>query len=208
MAPRHQHHSWAGTPKGDGPAIAAATPIQLTGPRTPQVGVPMPDLADRLPLREVSGEAPLWLTGAHGGAGESTLAKLREGWRASGHAWPQHPGGGNADVVLVARTSSSGLRAAQRASTQWAAGLVPGVTLHGLVLVADAPGRLPKPLQQLAQLVGGGVPRTWVLPWVENWRLGEPVALETAPLQAKRLIENLEEFTSGRPARNDQKAEQ
>lgn len=208
MAPQHQPHSWLVTPTGNGAAATAAVPIQLTGPRAPQAGIPTPDLADRLPLLEVSGEALLWLIGAHGGAGESTLAKLRDGWRASGHAWPQHPGDGNADVVLVARTSTSGLRAAQRAATQWAAGLVPGVTMHGLVLVADAPGRLPKPLQQLAQLVGGGVPRTWTLPWVENWRLGEAVTLETAPLQAKRLIENLEELTSGRPVRNDQKAQQ
>lgn len=63
--------------------------------------------------------------------------------------------------------------AAQHAATEWASGsLGEGVHLEGLVLVPDAPGRLPKELRHLAQVVGGGVPRVWMLPWVESWRYG------------------------------------
>lgn len=78
-------------------------------------------------------------------------------------------------MVLVARTSHTGLAAAQTALAQWAAGDTPPVDLLGLVLSADAPGRIPRALRELTQLVGGGAPRAWQLPWIEEWRTGEPV---------------------------------
>ena len=87
--------------------------------------------------------------------------------------------------------SADGSRAAQAAATQWAAGLVPGVDVLGLVIVADAPGRLPRPLRDFAHLVGGGVPRTWNVPWIELWRLGEPPALSDAPREVRRLVDEL-----------------
>ncbi|MCU1516231.1 MAG: hypothetical protein JWQ75_952, partial [Pseudarthrobacter sp.] len=40
-------------------------------------------------------------------------------------------------------------------------------------VLADAPGKLPKPLREFAALIGGGAPRLWMLPWVESWRLGD-----------------------------------
>jgi hypothetical protein len=55
---------------------------------------------------------------------------------------------------------------------QWAAGLVPSVEVLGLVVMADAPGRVPRSLRDLLQVVSGGVPRTWTVPWVEAWRVG------------------------------------
>ncbi|MEK8229339.1 hypothetical protein NKG05_30690 [Oerskovia sp. M15] len=61
-------------------------------------------------------------------------------WPAAEHGWPQLPGAGAVRVVLTARSSMRGLRAAQAAATQWAAGLVPHVELLGLVIIADAPG--------------------------------------------------------------------
>lgn len=104
------------------------------------------------------------------------MAALNPAWWAeTDHAWPLVPTSPAPRVLLVARTSASGLRAAQITATQWAAGASPPIDLLGLVLVADAPGRLPRPLRELAQLVGGGVPRTWLLPWSEPWRLGEEV---------------------------------
>jgi hypothetical protein len=35
------------------------------------------------------------------------------------------------------------------------------------------------------------VPRVWHLPWVESWRLGEDVSLETAPREVRKLVEDL-----------------
>jgi hypothetical protein len=89
-------------------------------------------------------------------------------------------------VVLVARSSAYGIKAAQNAAQQWASGMVTGIDLLGLVVVADAPGRRPKILQNLVRLVSGAVPRLWEIPWVEPWRLGEPptshLPKECAPL--------------------------
>jgi hypothetical protein len=147
--------------------------------------------AEGLSVRERRDRAAPWWLGAHGGAGETTLARAIAGSAAADHSWPAAPGSAVPhDVVLLARTHLSGLRAAQVAATQWASGSVPGVTLVGLVLVADAPGRLPRPLRELAELVGGGVPRVWHLPWVEAWRVGDEP--RPAPRELTRLIRDLD----------------
>lgn len=134
----------------------------------------------------------LWWLGVHGGAGETTLAQLLEGSWETGHAWPQADPKQTElpDVILVARTNARGLRAAQLAAIEWASGSV-AVRLHGLVLIADAPGRLPKPLKDFALVVAGGVPRVWRLPWVEAWRLGDPVCAETAPRAVTAFLDEL-----------------
>ena len=177
----------------ESPEVQAVEPdVPTTGPDMPQNGIPAPDKIDQLPTRTQVGSSLVWCLGAHGGAGESTLAELNGQWRAAGHAWPQSADGTPLKVVLVARTSGRGLRAAQKAATQWASGLAPATDLLGLVLVADAPGRLPKPLRELSQLLSGGVPRVWTLPWVEEWRLGGPVDSTTAPQHVKQLVDQIE----------------
>jgi hypothetical protein len=133
-----------------------------------------PDAADRLPRRTVTGAATLWVTGVHGGAGESRLTGFLDGARATDHAWPVPADGfGRPSVLLVCRSDMRGLKAAQGALIQWASGAAPSVDLLGLAVLADAPGKLPKPLRDFAVLVGGGAPRLWILPWVESWRLGD-----------------------------------
>ncbi len=93
-------------------------------------------------------------------------------------------------MVLVARTHAHGLTAAQTAIREWAAGDAQ-VLLLGLVLIADAPGRLPHGLRQMAALIAGGVPALWSLPWIEAWRVGEPPAPHNAPKVVRRLLEDL-----------------
>lgn len=186
---------WVSRPQAPAEPAKVAAPVvtgpAVTGPTAPQRGIPAPDRVDQLRAFERRAPAPLWWLGVHGGAGESTLAALVPEWPASDHGWPHVPGSAPARVVLVARSNVRGLRAAQAAATQWAAGLVPFVEVVGLVIVADAPGRLPKPLRDLAHVVGGGVPRTWSLPWIESWRLGEPPAVDTAPREVRRLVDDL-----------------
>ncbi|CAN5343812.1 hypothetical protein BH09ACT5_BH09ACT5_24350 [soil metagenome] len=153
------------------PADAGASSGKVTAP---QVGVSVPDLADRLPLRNTGRQATIWWLGVTGGAGESTLAGLARGSRAASHAWPvPDERGAVARVALVARTNYSGLSSAQRAAIEWASGVLgETVRVEGLVLIPDAPGRLPRELRHLAEVVSGGVPRTWTLPWVDAWRFG------------------------------------
>jgi hypothetical protein len=153
----------------------------------------------RLSVDDAAGPSiGLWWFGTHGGAGESTLEQLLEGSRGTCHAWPQVDESASLrpNVILVARTSARGLRSAQIAATEWAAGDV-AVQLHGLVLIADAPGRLPKPLKDFARIVAGGVPRVWRLPWVEEWRLGATVSAATAPKAVTDFLEQLRAAIQG-----------
>lgn len=166
-------------------------PTPPTGPTGPQPGVPEPAAAELLPVREVWAAPSLWVLGVHGGAGESTVAGLVPSWEAAGHAWPRRVERSAAPVLLVARTHMRGLMAARAAATQWAAGVVPQADVLGLVLIADAPGRLPRALRDLAQVVSGGVPRAWTVPWIESWRLGESPTLSAAPRAARRMVDEV-----------------
>ena len=186
-------------------AVPAAVGVNLAaeedgaaarGAAAPQPGIPSPDTVDRLPVRLVGGHPGLWVLGTHGGAGETRLAAVLPGARAAGHAWPEAEGAGLGPgrVLLVARTDAHGLRAAQRAAAAWASGTCPAVDLVGLVLIADAPGRLPRRLQQTADLVAGGVPRTWHLGWHEPWRTAAPQEGDE-PRGLRRLRRDLTEQT-------------
>lgn len=186
------HNPWLGTPEA-APLAPVPPPVlpRVTGPTAPQRGIRAPELEDQLPIYEQEGSAPVWWLGTHGGAGESTLASLVPGWRAAGHGWPQTPGPAPANVVLTARSNICGLRAAQAAATQWAAGLVPNVNVLGLVILADSPRRPPVPLRQLAQLVSGGVPRAWNVGWIEAWRMEPVPSLADAPSDLRRLVDDV-----------------
>ncbi|WP_340637960.1 DUF6668 family protein [Sanguibacter massiliensis] len=187
-------NEWLSQPTAPEPATilgAPASVVPVTGPIAPQEGVPAPDLVDQLPSFSQAHSAELWWLGAHGGAGETSLASLVPQWPAASHGWPYVPGAAASRVVVVARTNVRGLRAAQHAAAQWASGLVPHAQVLGLVIVPDTPGRLPRPLRDLSRLVSGGFPRTWTVPWVESWRMGEPPALSTAPREVRRLVDDL-----------------
>lgn len=160
------------------------------GPLTgPQPGVaPLPR---RLPLvRVYPGDTRLWIVGAHGGSGESALAGLDETWTGCHHRWPQTLTGPRG-CILTARTSTAGLLAAQAALTQWAGSAAGVAEVLGVVLFADAPGRLPRPLKDLAQVVAGGAPRAWLIPWIEAWRYAEPTTPHTCTPAVRTLVDHL-----------------
>jgi hypothetical protein len=140
---------------------------------SPLKGMVEPHAADRLARRTMTGSAALWITGTHGGAGESRIADLLHGARVTDHCWPVLQDGSTPRVLLVCRADMRGLTAARSALTQWAAGATPEVDLLGLAILADAPGKTPTALRDFATIVGGGAPRLWTLPWVEAWRHGD-----------------------------------
>lgn len=179
------------------PALAPVRELQPQAESVPAPGVGLPRRSVDVPPATVA----VWWVGTHGGAGESTLEQLLEGSRAMSHAWPQADDSSERpQVILVARTSARGLRSAQLAATEWASGTVL-VQLLGLVLIADAPGRLPRPLRDFAQVVAGGVPRVWRLPWVEQWRLGDPVCTDTAPRAVTEFLDELRSANFTTPIR-------
>jgi hypothetical protein len=156
----------------------------------PLRGMVEPDAADRLGRRTVAGSAALWVAGAHGGSGESRIADLIGGGRATGHCWPVLQDGRKPRVLLVCRADMRGLTAARSALMQWASGAAPGLDLLGLAVLADAPGKTPKPLRDFAAIVSGGAPRSWTLPWVEAWRHADSTTLPPAR-EYQRFITDL-----------------
>jgi hypothetical protein len=86
---------------------------------------------------------------------------------------------------------------AARAAEEGMSVLGVAATVIGLVLVADAPGRLPKPLAELRHLVSGAYPHVWDVPWVEAWRQGDPPGARNTPKEVGRMAEVLRSLTSG-----------
>lgn len=201
-----QQNPWARQqpPAPDAPQQAAPPPSPVmpgqTGPQTPQIGVPPPAESERLPRFAIPVADTLWWLGVHGGSGESTMARLLPGTRAAGHRWPIPPPPVPTPVVLVARTHAYGLRSAQRAAIEWASAVVQGVSVLGLVLIADAPGRLPRVLDDFADIVGGGVPRVWEVPWIEEWRRGEEPTPDNTPDEVFEVLESIYALRASNPA--------
>ncbi|MFJ1650486.1 DUF6668 family protein [Streptomyces sp. NPDC088337] len=110
-----------------------------------------------------------WLA-THGGAGTTTLAAVYGG-HDCGRGWP---GPGEPEsVLLVARTHAAGLDAVVRALEVFRRGEAPaGLDLDAVVLVADAPGRLPRRLAQRVKPIESVID-VYRVPWVEAWRLGD-----------------------------------
>jgi hypothetical protein len=89
-----------------------------------------------------------------------------------GCRWPDPARGEPARVMLVARTNAGGMKAASRALNALREGRHPvGLVLVSLVLVADAPGRLPLPLARRMRVLRSAVPVRRI-PWISEWRLG------------------------------------
>ena len=141
--------------------------VAPTGATGLQPSVTPPEAAEQLRRFTTATQTRVWVVGTHGGSAETTVARLLGG-NETGHRWPdttEAPA-----VLLTARTHASGLQAAQLAMRAWAAGQTPHIRLIGLVLVADAPGKLPRPLSDLAEVISGGVPHLWHIGWVDQYR--------------------------------------
>ncbi|MBO8195960.1 hypothetical protein ITI46_30580 [Streptomyces oryzae] len=141
------------------PAVTAEPPA----PARP--AQPYPELGE--PPR--GGGGPVSWVGAHGGAGASTLAEV-VGGHDMGRGWPDPARGEPGEVLLVARTHGTGLRAAGRALEALQRGEHPaGVELLAVVLVADGPGHLPLHLGQRVRVLRSAADVVRV-PWIPEWR--------------------------------------
>ncbi|WP_107661124.1 DUF6668 family protein [Nocardia suismassiliense] len=142
------------------------------GPTTP-AGLKVPAPEEQAPVwdRALSTASPppaIWLLGAHGGAGVSTLARTWAPAADSQRGWPaadRYP-----NVVVLTRTHRIGLTAAHVLLRQAAAGLIGGCTLLGLVSVADHDGHLPATLRRQLELVEELAPASWRVPFLSIYR--------------------------------------
>lgn len=108
----------------------------------------------------------------HGGAGATTLAAVFGGHDA-GRAWPRPEQGEPPSVLLVGRTHATGLEAVANTLDIFRRGdAPPGLDLDAVVLVADAPGRLPRPLAQRIRTLDAVID-VYRVPWVTTWRTND-----------------------------------
>lgn len=110
----------------------------------------------------------VWLVGAHGGAGVSTLAHSIAPCGDAGQQWPVHdqfPW-----CVIVARSTRSGVEAAHDAALQAQVGKAGHCRVLGVILVDDAPGKTPKSVEQKITVVKKVVPMIWRVPYFPQWR--------------------------------------
>lgn len=159
----------------------------LTGPEIWTRGPLITTAPPAAPASPAGMDAPqrqLAWVGAHGGAGTSTLATVLGGFD-SGRDWPRTGQGEPGGVLLVARTHAAGLQSVSRTLDVLRRGdQPPGVELVAVVLVADAPGRLPRQLLQRIKVIGSAA-EVHRVPWVTAWRTGDltaPAPRETAAL--------------------------
>ncbi|CAL9615210.1 hypothetical protein SUDANB108_05742 [Streptomyces sp. enrichment culture] len=157
---------------GHGPAPAARR--RSVAPRkAPAVTggeAPWAEPGPRTPVRGTSPDGIGWVK-AHGGAGATSLAEALGG-ADIGARWPEPARGEPRRIVLVGRTSARGLRAVSRALGALRDGKAPqGLDLLAVVLVADAPGRLPLGLLRRIRVVRSVAPVQRV-PWIPAWRVG------------------------------------
>ncbi|MCS0604178.1 hypothetical protein NX794_23615 [Streptomyces sp. LP11] len=170
----------------------AAVPQHSPGQTAPQPVAPVAAAASRDAVLRQSGSVqapqhllgtlPLaptpgvlwWALGVHGGAGVSTLLRTIGGGGDPQRHWPDiHGAASDVHVVLVARTDHRGLTAAQAALQEWHSGLAPTSTnIVGLVLMADAPTKPPRPIRDRIRVLTGAVSQSWEVPWIEEWREG------------------------------------
>jgi hypothetical protein len=133
--------------------------------------------------RTVSPRRFAWVA-THGGAGTTTLATVFGG-HDTGRNWPRPELGEPASILLVARTHATGLHAISHTLDTFRRGdAPPGLDLDAVVLVADAPGRLPRQLAEHIKLISSVID-VYHVPWVPAWRIGDlsvPLPRESADL--------------------------
>ncbi|MDN6130455.1 MAG: hypothetical protein L0I87_00320 [Corynebacterium casei] len=125
-------------------------------------------IADK-PLHQGEDFSPLvWLVGAHGGAGTTTLAHAIAPFGDAGQQWPAHDE--YPWTVIVARTTREGIEAAHDTALQAQAGKCGDCKVLGVVLVADAPGKTPKAIEQRITVLERVVPTIWSVEYHGAWR--------------------------------------
>ena len=112
-------------------------------------------------------QATLWLVGASGGVGTSTLAGLcSESIVDAGVQEPEWAG----RALLVCSTSATSLEAAAQLARKSATGQLP-YELVGLVIVHDRPkNRITKPTLTFARSVARMFPVAMTVPYEPSWR--------------------------------------
>lgn len=176
------------------------SPVPIPPPSVVVAARPWAPGVDGLTVRRhirrstVDGAPLLWIVGAHGGAGTSTWARIL-GVGDAGASWPQHVNPTRLlSIVVCCRSTAAGLRAAQDVGIEWASGALPG-QLVGLVVGADAPGRLPRELRDQLQITSGAFPHCAFVPWQAQWRFTRENDVNTTSRRINKIAATVAAWT-------------
>ncbi|MCW8103311.1 DUF6668 family protein [Streptomyces tauricus] len=160
--------------------VSLTTPLQVHPaytPGRPHHEIVPPNSNPAVHPNTAQSSAVSWVN-AHGGAGATTFAAALGGVDV-GQNWPDLSLGNPGRFFLLARTHAAGLQAASRKMEALRSKSHPlGIELIAIVLVADAPGRLPSELSRRIKVVRSAAP-SFIVPWIPAWRVGQ--AAERAP---------------------------
>lgn len=124
-------------------------------------------LADSALVKPGDDIPAVWLVGAHGGAGVTTLAHVWAPMGDAGGLWPVH------DLhrwcVVVARATQQGLDAASDVGVLYRSGRIPACHLLGFLLVADSPQGAGKIIRRKIKTFASGDTPVWQVPYVKSW---------------------------------------
>ena len=150
------------------PRRSEAAPLRRVNLRTEAM---LPVAEEPLVVAKSGQMAPaVWLVAAHGGAGATSLSHVWEPMGDAGQQWPaadEHPW-----CVVVCRSTKTGLEKAHQAVLQAWADRTGGCEVLGVVVVADAPGKLPKSLARKIAVIEEIV-EIWHVPYLTELRLAE-----------------------------------
>lgn len=113
----------------------------------------------------------VWLVGAHGGAGTTTLSRMLEPFGDAGHVWPAADD--NPWCVVVCRENYQGLAAAQQVILQAATSQAGKCSVLGVITVADGPGKRPKKLAASLRIIEEISP-VWRVGWIPDLKVTDP----------------------------------
>ena len=117
----------------------------------------------------------LWLVAAHGGAGCTMLSEMLAFCGDAGQVWPIHDE--YRFCVVVAKSTMRGLERAHQVVLQ---GLhtLDEITIIGVIIIADAVGKLPKALINKLEVIEKLV-TVWQIPYLPALRIVEEGTLAT-----------------------------
>lgn len=186
-------------PKTTAPEHEETEPVEPTGPTAPDPeSIPAPDAVDRTPVKTMpsrTGGQHYYLA-AHGGAGATTLTALDPDGADAGGVWPTHDNGQN--VVVVARQSATGLRAARHLAQQWGAGQAPGATILALVTIPAQPGKRPPSISRELRTTAGMFPLHYEMDWNDD-RLTENPDEHSPTKRDQRILRTIHRISKGTP---------
>ncbi len=171
------------------PAPASNDDLRLVAPDATSCRPGSDPVPDTTPTDARPTVFPAYWLGAHGGAGTTSLAAATSAIELR-QPFPELDAGTKLPVLVACRSNHNGLAAAQHTARLWSQP-ASALTLVGLVVVADAPGRQPKPLRELRFLAGGAYRQVWDVEWFEPWRLGQQPSPLVRPKAVDQLVAEL-----------------